>query len=194
MIIFFAQGLQGIYIATIAHKIFKLPENLLKRAMTILILVILSPFVPCLVILKSTSIWIEKRNLVNSWRLSPIESPSRVTRSLEKFDARIGGTIHTFAMIKLIEACLESLPQLILLLGFLTVSLIDNQTLSVTESVDTSSGVIFCVLNISFSFLTVVMSIIASVDIMKESQLSLKQKCSLGLSYILQINYMFECI
>ena len=130
---------------------------------------------------------IEKGNLVNSWRLSPTDSPSRVTRSLEKFDAKIRGTIHTFAMIKLIEACLESLPQLILLLGFLTVSLIDNQSISVTENMDTSSGAIFFVLNISFSFFTIVISIIASVDIMKENQLSLKQKCSLGLSYILQI-------
>ena len=129
---------------------------------------------------------IEKGNLVNSWRLSPTDSPSIVTRSLEKFDAKIKGTIHTFAMIKLIEACLESLPQLILLLGFLTVSLIDNQSIS-TENVDTSSEAIFFVLNISFSFFTVVISIIASVDIRKETQLSLKQKCSLGLSYILQI-------
>ena len=187
VIIFFAQGLLGLYITTRGHRIFKLPQNLMKKMMTIMIMIILSPFVPCLVILKATSIKIEKKNLVNRWRLSPTGSPSRLARSLENFDAKIRSTTQTFAMIKLIEACLESLPQLILLLGFLTVSLIDNQSLSVTESVDTSSGVIFFVLNISFSFLTLVISIIASVDIRKETQLSLKQKCSLGLSYIFQI-------
>ena len=89
VIIFFAQGLIGLYIATRAHKIFKLTQNLIKKMVTIIILIILSPFVPCLVILKATHIMIEKGNLVNSWRLSPTDSPSRVPRSLEKFDAKL---------------------------------------------------------------------------------------------------------
>ena len=90
-------------------------------------------------------------------------------------------------MIKLIEACLESLPQFTILLGLVAASRKEIKAFSITENVDTSSGMTFFAFNILFSFLTLVNSIVGSVNIMKGHQLNVKQKCVLGVSYVLQI-------
>jgi hypothetical protein len=184
--IFLAQSLMGFYIANRADRMFKLPEHFLKMMFTRCILFILTPFVPCLVILKVTSIRLEKEKLINNWRTSSTQSPTTVAMTVIKYEKRIGNTCHTYAMLKLIEAVIESLPQLVLLLGYLTVSISDNQALSISENVESRWGAIFFGLNILHSFLTLITSIVNSIDIMKGNQLSLKQKVVLAVSYTFQ--------
>ena len=124
-----------IYISTQAETMFNLNENRLLKFFTKFILILLTPFVPCLVILQATCVKMEVDKLINDWVSSPTESSTIAAATVCMYERKAAKTHHTYAILRLIEACIESLPQLVLLLGYLTVSIIDSEVLSISDNV-----------------------------------------------------------
>ena len=68
------------------------------------------PFVPCLLNLKATIISNEKEKIMMEWKSAPATSPSNIASRLNSFEAKVNKSLHTFATLILIEACIEVSP------------------------------------------------------------------------------------
>merc|ERR1712013_386198 len=142
------------------------------------------------------------------WRTIPDMSPSYSASRLNTFEKKMKRSLNTFSTLKLIEACLESVPQLILLLSYFTVSLFDTDAISVSEndifkendleqipelpelqifSIIKRNIDAFFLVNFTLSFLTLITTVVSSVSMMKGDQHGIKQKVVLYISYTFQI-------
>ena len=108
--IFLAQSLMGLYIFIEADSLLSVPEKGLRKIIMLFILLPLMPFVPSLLILKATAISKEKENLLMEWKSAQVTSPSNIASRLNFFETKVDKSLHTFATLKLIEACLEVSP------------------------------------------------------------------------------------
>ena len=124
----------GLYIFIEADSLIEIPKDGIKKFLSRLILLPLLPFVPSLLILNVTSIQNEKEKLMIEWKSKPNMSPSNIALRLDSLEEKAKKSLNTFAMLKLIEACLECIPQLVLLLAYFTVSLFDTDALSVSKN------------------------------------------------------------
>ena len=185
--IFCAQIIMGIYISNRAHKIFKLPDYFVLRIAMKILSFVLTPFMPCFLILKKTKITMEKEKMLNKWRTSSMESPINVAKTVVLYEKKVENSVKIYAMLRLIEVFMESIIQLVLLLGYLTVTIMDHHALSISENMSFSSGAVFFMFFMGFSFLTIINAIVNSIDMLKGNQLILTQKCILGFSYTCQI-------
>jgi hypothetical protein len=168
----------GTYIIFKGEGIFIQPKGLLKQVAARCVLFLLTPIVPCLDILKVSTIMDKKKELVQKWENSPHESASTVSTA---YDDEIQLSMKTYSRLKIIEATLECFPQIILLLAYFLVSWRYPQVLGISEK-----GHFFAA-NILFSICTLVMSIINFINKSKGEQMVLKQKLVLALTYVLQI-------
>ena len=182
-----AQCIMGLYVVFFARSMFSLPETMGKRILTRCLLFLCTPFLPCLVILKVTRIKQEKMQMINQWNSCSTRSPTEVSSAVLEKKEEIRKNLTTYAVIKLIEACIESLPQLVLLAGYFFISLTDSRLLSISDDLDSNSGSVFFAFNLFFSFITLVTSIVNAINVLKLEQLSLTQKMVLFFSYGFQI-------
>ena len=141
--IFCAQVIMGIYISNRAHKIFKLPDYFVLRIAMKILFFVLTPFMPCFLILKKTKITMEKEKMLNKWRTSSMESPINVAKTVVLYEKKVENSVKIYAMLRLIEVFMESIIQLVLLLGYLTVTIMDHHALSISENMSFSSGAVF---------------------------------------------------
>ena len=185
-IIFYAHVLLGVYVQTRATKIFELPEGLHTRRFMYFFFVVLTPFVPCILLSKVSSISIHKVKLIESGRNSSI-SPSAVARAVQAMDKNKKCSLETYTRMRLLEGTLESFPQLVLLLAFFYVSVQDPEILSVSDDVNSLDGKVFFVINILYSTLTLLFSLVNAVDAAKGDQLLFHQKVCLVACYFFQL-------
>ena len=204
-----AQLLMGLYILIEADSLMEIPKDGIKKHLSRLILLPLLPFVPSLLILNVTSIQNEKEKLMIEWKTKPNMSPSSFVIRLESLEDKMKKSLNTSAMLKLIEACLECIPQLVLLLTYFTVSLFDTDALSVSKNAIQEGNPFeaipsfqntypildfirerkidaFFLINFLISFFTLITAIVNSINMMKRDQLGIKQKLILYISYTFQ--------
>ena len=89
--------------------------------------------------------------------------------------------------MRLVEAFLETIPEVILLLAYLVVSIYNSESLGITDDLNSDYGIFFFEANFAFSLIIVLSAIINSTNFLKWQQLGTTEKVIIGLSYFLQI-------
>ena len=189
--ILFAQSMMGAILIKRANRIITVPKTVPARVILFFTLIITIPFLPCLLLLQVSSIATQEAKLILGWQ-KVSNSPSSVARALLASKKERQFFTETYAQLRLLEGVCESLPQIILLIGYFIVSLVDPDSLSISDGVYSNigidyKGVTFFALSILYSMLTLLFSLVNVVNTSKGDQLSISQKACLGLVYLFQL-------
>ena len=137
-----AQILKGCYIIAHQEKVLWFQEQLPKKKHFILqgVLLLLSPFVPTMLTLKYI---ILERNLKQIFLKK--SSPTKLYKKYEERKEEMRGISHLIHTLRMIEANLQSFPQMVLLLTFLIIS---NSLVFETEGLNKT----IVILNLLFTY------------------------------------------
>ena len=189
--IFFAQSMMGTVLLKRANRILKVPQSVPAKVFLYVTLFLSIPFLPCLLLLQVSSIATQQSKLILEWKKDS-NSPSSVAEALLTSEKEREFITETYAQLRMLEGVCESLPQIVLLIAYFFVSLDDPDSLSISDDVHSNDrldlkGVTFFALNILYSMLTLLFSLVNVVNTAKGGQLSLSQKACLGLVYLFQL-------
>ena len=149
----------GTFIIRRANKIIRIPESKVARVILYGALFLILPFVPCLLLLRVASIAFQDYKNVLQWQ-EVSNSPSSVAKVLLASKKEEVFVMDTYAQLRLLEGVCESLPQIVLLLGYFTVTLFDSDRIPISDDANPMYGVIFFILNILYSLSTLLFSLV----------------------------------
>ena len=143
-----------------------------------------TPVMPVFVILRALRLSSEKRKLEAEWRRNQ-ESICNTYLRCSKLDRKKRKVMAALADMKMVEVSTEGVPQLYILIVLIIAS---EQMCNLEILVDkTSETIIFLVLSLLQTYLTIILAVISSINTRKGGQLGVKAKVLLGLSLSCQI-------
>ena len=96
------------------------------------ILVLMLPFVPCILLLQISNIATQESRNILQWQ-EVSSSPSSAARALIVFRKEQTFVLNTYAHLRLLEGLCESFPQIVLLFAYFVVTIVDSDSLSISE-------------------------------------------------------------
>ena len=132
--ILFAQCMMGTYILQRANKIITIAESVRARVVLYCILVLMLPFVPCILLLQVSNIASKESEHVLQWH-EISSSPSFVARAVITIRKEKAFVTNTYAHLRLLEGVCESFPQIVLLLAYFFVTIVDPNSLSISDDI-----------------------------------------------------------
>jgi len=202
--ILFAQCMMGAFILSRADKIIKIAESVAGRRLLYCLLVLMLPFVPCILLLQVSYLAIQESKHVLQWEKIS-NSPSSVAKALLAIKKEKVFVTDTYSHLRLLEGVCESFPQIVLLLAYFIVTILNPASLSISENLAIDDddneeysielfgkninlyGTIFFIFNILYSVLTLLFSLVNTVNAAKGGQLRITQKACLSLVYFFQL-------
>ena len=149
------------------------------------VIFVATPIMPVVIILRAMSLTTEKRRLEAEWRRKQ-ESICKLYLRHTKLDMEKKKVMKALADMKMVEVSTEGVPQLFILIVLIIFSSKPDSCVGLLEDNDPLT-ITFLVLSLLQTYMTIILSTIASINIRKSGQLDVKSKIVLGLSISFQL-------
>ena len=143
-----------------------------------------TPLLPVVIILRALSLTTEKSKLEAEW-MRKQESIYKLYLRHSKLDREKRKVMKALADMKMVEVSTEGVPQLFILI-VLTIFSSNSECIGLLEDGEPWT-IAFLVLSLLQTFMTIILSTIASINIRKGGQLDVKSQIVLGLSISCQL-------
>ena len=147
-----------------------------------ILIFVATPVMPVFVILRALRLNSEKRKLEAEWRRNQ-ESICKTYLRCNKLDRKKRKVMAALADMKMVEVSTEAVPQLYIFICFLLALLTRKICFGITEDGD----ITFIILSLLQTYLTIILSVIGSINLRKGGQLDVKAKLLLVLSLSCQL-------
>ena len=151
-----------------------------------ILIFVATPIVPVVIILRALNLTTEKRRLEAEWKRKQ-ESICKLYLRHCRLGKEKRGVMKALADMKMVEVTTEGVPQLYSLIVLTIFSSDPNNNCVGLWEEDDHVTIIFVVLSLIQTYVTMILSTIASVNIRKKGQLDVKSKIVLGLSVSCQL-------
>ena len=151
---------------------------------------LITPLIPVAIIYKAISFSIEKQRLKSKWRKSRDVGVTSLWHSYDLVHKKNRDLMVAYSDLKMVEANLQSVPQIYFLSVFFLASWLLPETtlLGLTSSPKITFGEgAFLFLSLGHSYTTTILSIFSAMDIRKDSKMTIASKVLLPLSVTFQI-------
>jgi len=192
-LIFFAQAVVGLFIASNYRTILSIPNDIQvwKKASIWLLMLISTPVLPSIVIFKATIYSTNISSIIAHARNTGDSKASELLQEVEdlKEKERIHSQLYSYA--RAIESTLETYPQLNITLSLLVVDYI----LPVGFHTELGSILMntFFLISIPYSIILIITSITNLVNNQKRGSLGLKASAVMAMSYFFQLISSMSC-
>ena len=149
------------------------------------VIFVATPIMPVVIILRAMSLTTEKRRLEAEWRRKQ-ESIFKLYLRQTKLDMEKKKVMKALADMKMVEVSTEGVPQLFILIVLIIFSSKPDSCVGLLEDNDPVT-ITFLVLSLLQTYMTIILSTIASINIRKSGQLDVKSKIVLVLSVSCQL-------
>ena len=149
------------------------------------VIFVATPIVPVVVILQALRLTTEKRRLEAEWRRNQ-ESICKLYFRHSKLDREKGKVMKALADMKMVEVSTEAVPQLFILIVLIIFSSASDSCVGFLEDNDPWT-ITFLFVSLLQTYMTIIFSTLASINIRKGGQLDVKSKIVLGLSVSCQL-------
>ena len=182
--IFLAQSTVGVYITKNRTKILKVPENIKtwKKCALSIAMFLLTPFLPGIVLFKTTIYRAEIRQMIAQARTNDENKPSQVLAAIEKKEHEQFEIKRVYSIARIIEATIETGMQ-----TSIVIALTVNTPFLLNKEDLTSSTSIFIMFSFIYSMVLMLSGIVGFINVNKKDSLGLRATSMLVLAYLCQL-------